>query len=863
MAVPKALNAKSQREMHDEIAPFLKPEAIPAKLRCATCSQLNLNASKLPCCDQSICETCSQNLPETCPVCTHSPFDRTLLSPHKALRMTVTAFLRAEIKKRAPKAEPAKQKEEIKLSAEPEKPATTVEMVEPVQADPSVDSSREADGKVDQELHPAVTTPMDAVISIEAAEPGVEVTEGVVSNQDEHAHEEAGEQVPGDANNEGDNAGEVDQTSSNMNQMQMGMQGSGFGGFNNMMAGMPNMAMGMPNMFGGFGGLGMGNMNAMNMSMMNGYGWNGQQAYAGNYGYYPNDGYNQSFGNGMQQYHNQGNYNRFQGQGSFRGRGRGFRGRGRFNQNYQEFHNQQGWNGDGTNGAFHGGGQQDYPNQAEDEAPTTANEHYSAKDAGGVEHETNGVTEHDMGTNYQLPDDPQPDTTNTKGIHDLLSATSDPTLVREESQKMDKPAPVIPTPEPPLNAPTGPKAMREPRPRRASHAPFVHEERRPSIAQSEQQSHTSHDDYREEKHSRHSSRDRHSKRDRSRSPRRDEESDEYTRDRKRRRDEREERYADDRHRSSKSSRHGRDRSRSPARDESGHGSRHGREKDRSSRDHREERESGRSKYDRKERSSKHGNRHDRRDDRDSDRDRRRHEREDDRPSKDSSRSRRREYEYEDKSSRRSERSGRGENLHPDDHDDVESSDKHSNGDRRRSNQTGSRDLGSRIEAGRRVRHEKDERRPSVNDRPAPITPVDDGIGFRIKGRGSVDVTSKTISKTDTAESPTAARPEARRKEKMNGAKGAVERGAEPEQSEPATDVDPYAAEREARQKERMAKEMKRRESATLGKRGRDEFDPPTGPKAEVRKRGRGSYHDDYEEDDSRREGKNRHSGRWR
>ncbi|KAG8628789.1 hypothetical protein KVT40_002654 [Elsinoe batatas] len=861
MALPKAVNAKSQREMYDEIAPFLKPEAIPAKLRCATCSQLNLNASKLPCCDQSICETCSQNLPETCPVCTHSPLDRTLLSPHKALRMTVTAFLRAEMKKRAPKSEPARQKEEIKPFVEPEKSATPLETVEPVQADSLIDPSREADEKLDQEQHLGVATPTDAVTSIEAVEPVTEVAEGAVSNQDEHAHEGDGDHAPGDADNEGNNAGEADQTSSNMNPMQMGMQGAGFGGFNNMM-GMPNMAMGMPNMFGGFGGMGMGNMNAMNMSMMNGYGWNGQQAYAGNYGYYPNDGYNQSFGNGMQQYHNQGNYNRFHGQGSFRGRGRGFRGRGRFNQNYQEFHNQQGWNGDGMNGTFHGGGQQDYSNQAEDEAPTTANEQYSATDAGAVEHETNGVMEHDVGTIDQVPDDPQHNTTNTEGAQDLVSTTSDPILVREESQKTDKAAPVIPISEPPLNAPTGPKAMREPRPRRASHAPFVHEERRPSIAQSEQQSHTPRDDYREEKHSRHSSRDRHSKRDRSRSPRRDEESDEYTRDRKRRRDEREERYANDRHRSSKSSRHGRDGSRSPSRDQSGHGSRHDREKDRSSRDHREERESGRSKYDRKERSSKHGSRHDRRDDRDSDRDRRRYEREDDRPSKDSSRSRRKEYEYDDQVSRRSERSGRGENVRPDDHDDVESTERHSNGDRRKSNQTGSRDLGSRIEAGRRVRHEKDERRSSVNERPTPITPVDDGIGFRIKGRGSVDVTSKTTSKTDMTESNTAGRPEARRKEKTNGAKEAVEPGPEPEQSEPAADVDPYAAEREARQRERMAKEMKRRESATLGKRGRDEFDPPTGPKAEVRKRGRGSYHDDYEEDDSRREGR-KHSGRWR
>jgi hypothetical protein len=36
----------------------LAQDDIPFKLRCATCNKLALNAFRLPCCEQSICESC-------------------------------------------------------------------------------------------------------------------------------------------------------------------------------------------------------------------------------------------------------------------------------------------------------------------------------------------------------------------------------------------------------------------------------------------------------------------------------------------------------------------------------------------------------------------------------------------------------------------------------------------------------------------------------------------------------------------------------------------------------------------------------------------------------------------------------------
>ncbi|PYI07681.1 hypothetical protein BO78DRAFT_312607 [Aspergillus sclerotiicarbonarius CBS 121057] len=98
-----------------DIASSLTQDEIPFKLRCAICNKLAVNAFRLPCCDQAICETCQTALPETCPVCAHTPISSDLCKPNKALRTTLKAFLRTEEKKR----------EKERQSATPATPATT------------------------------------------------------------------------------------------------------------------------------------------------------------------------------------------------------------------------------------------------------------------------------------------------------------------------------------------------------------------------------------------------------------------------------------------------------------------------------------------------------------------------------------------------------------------------------------------------------------------------------------------------------------------------------------------------------------------------------------------------------------------
>jgi hypothetical protein len=77
-----------------------------------------VNAFRLPCCDQAICETCKfpqevmlhlepradvsgqSTLPSSCPVCEHSPVAADDCKPNKSLRTTIRVFLRTEEKKR-------------------------------------------------------------------------------------------------------------------------------------------------------------------------------------------------------------------------------------------------------------------------------------------------------------------------------------------------------------------------------------------------------------------------------------------------------------------------------------------------------------------------------------------------------------------------------------------------------------------------------------------------------------------------------------------------------------------------------------------------------------------------------------------
>ncbi|KAL2188964.1 hypothetical protein L209DRAFT_680652 [Thermothelomyces heterothallicus CBS 203.75] len=87
-------------EAQVELINSLPQDDIPAKLRCAICSKLAINAFRLPCCEQAICESCQSTLPASCPVCEHSPLSADDCKPHKALRTTIKVFLRTEEKKR-------------------------------------------------------------------------------------------------------------------------------------------------------------------------------------------------------------------------------------------------------------------------------------------------------------------------------------------------------------------------------------------------------------------------------------------------------------------------------------------------------------------------------------------------------------------------------------------------------------------------------------------------------------------------------------------------------------------------------------------------------------------------------------------
>ncbi|KAK3722262.1 hypothetical protein LTR37_002695 [Vermiconidia calcicola] len=372
-----------------QLADSLPVEVVPAKLRCASCNKLAANAVKLPCCDQSICELCSRDLPETCPICSHSPLSSEDCKPDKKLRMTVKAFIKSEEKKRSKESEtPAPQ---------PTKPATPaapvqVEPIAPV-AVPDVDEpasvSIEADATQGTLRNEAVQS--DATRAVKATQENGGATEDasgavdgeqeyeededddvvITTERPEHEMQQQDQRTGEEAQDEGTYDQDQDQDQSQMNgqqdfgfgQNQQSFNSMDFGNMNNfnpMMAmqngmGMPNFGMGMPNMMGmpgmnmdpsmmfngGFGGMGgMNDMSMMNMGMgmgnmggfgaMPGVGMNGG---GGGPGFFPgNGGYNQqNFGSDMHQNfnHNRGYGGRPYGRGYGRGRGWGGYNRGR------------------------------------------------------------------------------------------------------------------------------------------------------------------------------------------------------------------------------------------------------------------------------------------------------------------------------------------------------------------------------------------------------------------------------------------------------------------------------------------------------------------------------------------------------
>ncbi|KAK8223417.1 hypothetical protein BKA81DRAFT_221888 [Phyllosticta paracitricarpa] len=121
-----------------DIASFLTQEEIPIKLRCAICNKLVINAFGLPCCDQSICENCQSSLPDSCPVCSHSPLSADDCKPKKNLRLTVKAYLKSEEKKRD-------KERSLSISGKPGTPVTPGGTAPPVvQSIEQLDASNQA-----------------------------------------------------------------------------------------------------------------------------------------------------------------------------------------------------------------------------------------------------------------------------------------------------------------------------------------------------------------------------------------------------------------------------------------------------------------------------------------------------------------------------------------------------------------------------------------------------------------------------------------------------------------------------------------------------------------------------------------------
>ncbi|EON98150.1 putative pre-mrna-splicing factor 38b protein [Phaeoacremonium minimum UCRPA7] len=335
-----------------ELISSLTQDEVPIKLRCAICSKLAVNAYKLPCCEQAICETCHSTLPSSCPVCEHSPLSASDCNPNKALRTTIRVFLKTEEKKRGigqPKEKDATpvtpvEPKDVTPSVIPEKVGEIVEVTDAADASQSQDDHALAAPSEELKGTPVVEEAIDANTSSDAkdapsqgyapdssgdaentqiveheggdlaAEEHKTVQVGEAHDNDEEAENDG--QPGGDSSNsfgfDAANGGFPNMNFGNgdFNQMQMmmamqnGMGPNNFGGFP-MMAGMSGMMdpMMMQNMYmnGGFGSQGMGMNGMMGMGGFNGgvgsgsdNNWNDQQSW--NVG---QDNFNQPNASGM------------------------------------------------------------------------------------------------------------------------------------------------------------------------------------------------------------------------------------------------------------------------------------------------------------------------------------------------------------------------------------------------------------------------------------------------------------------------------------------------------------------------------------------------------------------------------------
>ncbi|KAL2825220.1 hypothetical protein BDW59DRAFT_146636 [Aspergillus cavernicola] len=306
-----------------DIASSLAQEDIPFKLRCAICNTLAVNAFRLPCCDQAICENCQTSLPDTCPVCAHTPISSDLCKPNKALRTTLKAFLRTEEKKREKERQAGiavVTDDATPTEATSVKPAP-LEETHTAEATPANGIALPNATEVPSEPQPTVIlTPTPA----EASAPAVEQDgtneiaqdeqpeNGPPETADDGHNADQAEPIKGDGAAESEAAQQTEQETSQSaqpgvgfpNSMGMNMNpgmfpnmpwganpmmaqfmGNGMMGFPNPM-GMPGMGMdpmaANQGMFGGYGMNMNGMSNGMNMGMnfnagQGMYGWDGSQ----------------------------------------------------------------------------------------------------------------------------------------------------------------------------------------------------------------------------------------------------------------------------------------------------------------------------------------------------------------------------------------------------------------------------------------------------------------------------------------------------------------------------------------------------------------------------------------------------------
>ncbi|KAI3336473.1 hypothetical protein HD806DRAFT_7225 [Xylariaceae sp. AK1471] len=531
-----------------ELASSLTQDELPTKLRCAICSKLAVNAFRLPCCETAICDSCQATLPSSCPVCEHTPVSGADCTVYKSLRTTIRVFLKTEEKKREaarPKTNGSTPTTPVQVTPIPtptqaqapaDLPATEPPVPERTNSEHSLDATvAVADSSVETEnktvTDESINNQPDAAKADshppeeqhaeteEAEGPGpqghvTEETAGGDGEKDDAVAEVSADQSEQSGmnfgfdpmnNNFNMNFGNGDMTQMQMMMaMQNGMNPAAFGSFP-MMGMMDPMMMQNMMMSGGFGAQGMG-MNGMNMNMgMNGFNgggddWNGQQSWnVGQDNFNPNaagmgngdfGNFNANFRTGNYGHQNQFNDYR-RGNYGFRGRGRGRGYYGGYGRGYHHSYNNQGtaWaegqsnstpqpvdttSGTGNVDEF---GRTIRADQSHDGQPVGQdgqNTVAAQEDNGASEAQNQVVKELVPGS-----DETQGDNTNPDGDVSTLHRPANGT------RSLDSVPPQQIAPDVPLNAPTGPKAMRQGLPNTSLHhlraRGYIMDERTPNL----------------------------------------------------------------------------------------------------------------------------------------------------------------------------------------------------------------------------------------------------------------------------------------------------------------------------------------------------------------------------------------------